>query len=76
LSSLASSGGTETMPIKSAMSSSAEWHRLREIIKEKSLRKDREYTLSSGERSGYYFDMKPTTLDPEGLNLIASIIYN
>src|ERR1700730_9644256 len=50
--------------------------RLKEIIKEKSLRRDREYTLSSGEKTGYYFDMKPTTLDPEAIHLLCPIIYN
>lgn len=58
-----------------SFTSSAEWLRLREIIRKKSLRNDREYVLSSGEKSGYYFDMKPTTLDPEGINLICSIAY-
>jgi orotate phosphoribosyltransferase len=63
------------MPNNNAFSSSAEWQRLREIIREKSLRKDKEYTLSSGERSGYYFDMKPTTFNPEALNLLCPILY-
>jgi orotate phosphoribosyltransferase len=57
------------------MSSSPEWLRLREIIREKSLRRDREYLLSSGEKSSYYFDMKPTTFDPEAINLICPMIY-
>jgi len=64
------------MPTKSAISSSAEWLRLREIIKEKSFRKDRVYTLSSGEQSGYYFDMKPTTFNSEGLSLTCEIMYD
>jgi orotate phosphoribosyltransferase len=64
------------MSTKSAISRSLEWQRLREIIREKSLRSDREYILSSGEKSGYYFDMKPTTFDPEAINLICPIIYN
>jgi orotate phosphoribosyltransferase len=50
--------------------------RLKEIIEKKSLRRDREYVLSSGEKSGYYFDMKPTTLDPEAINLLCPIMYN
>lgn len=54
---------------------SAEWRRLRDIIRQKSLRKDKEYILSSGEKSGYYFDMKPTTLDPEATNLLAPMLY-
>lgn len=52
-----------------------EWQRLRDIIKEKSLRKDREYVLSSGEKSAYYFDMKPTTMDPEAMNLLCPMLY-
>ena len=63
------------MSNNSAFASSAEWQRLREIIREKSLRKDKQYILSSGEKSSYYFDMKPTTLNPEGSNLISLIIY-
>jgi len=53
---------------------SADWLRLREIIKERSLRTDRAYTLSSGEKSGYYFDMKPTTFNTEGLRLISAMM--
>lgn len=45
--------------------------RLREIIAEKSLRKGA-FKLSSGKMSDYFFDMKPTMLDPEGANLIAN----
>jgi orotate phosphoribosyltransferase len=59
-----------------SLSSSREWQRLRDIISAKSLKKDREYILSSGERSAYYFDMKPTTLDPEAINLICPMLYN
>jgi orotate phosphoribosyltransferase len=58
-----------------ALSSSTEWQRLREIIKENSLKRDRQYQLSSGEKSGYYFDMKTTTFDPEALNLLCPMIY-
>jgi orotate phosphoribosyltransferase len=46
--------------------------RLREIIRDRSLRRGGEFTLSSGEVSEYFFDMKKTMLDPEGANLIAS----
>lgn len=44
--------------------------RLREIIAEKSFREG-EFTLSSGKKSDVFFNMKPTMLDPEGLNLMA-----
>ncbi len=55
---------------------SKEWQRLREIIKDKSLKLDREYVLSSGEKSAYYFDMKPTTMDPEAINLLCPMLYD
>lgn len=48
--------------------------RLLEIIRTQSLLKDREYLLASGERSNYYFDMKQTTHDPEGINLVADVL--
>jgi orotate phosphoribosyltransferase len=48
---------------------------LRQIIKEQSLKKDKTYTLASGKTSGYYFDMKPTTLDPEALSLLCPALY-
>jgi orotate phosphoribosyltransferase len=64
------------MSTNRGLSSSNEWRRLREIISERSLKKDREYLLSSGERSAYYFDMKPTTLDPEAMNLLCPMLYD
>lgn len=48
--------------------------RLLDIIKEKSLLKGREFVLSSGRSSNYYFIMKTTTMDPEGSNLVADLI--
>jgi orotate phosphoribosyltransferase len=59
-----------------ALRASPEWPRLREIIRERSLKTDRVYLLSSGEKSGYYFDMKPTIFSSEGLNLISTMIYD
>ena len=48
------------------MSRSWKRRRLRDIIYENSLLKDREFMLASGARSKYYFDMKMTTMaDPE-----------
>ncbi len=47
--------------------------RLREIIAEKSFREG-EFTLSSGRKSDVFFNLKPTMLDPEGLNLIADCV--
>jgi len=51
--------------------------RLLRIIKEKSfLTAGGPFKLASGEMSDYYLDMKPTTFSPEGLNLIADIVYD
>jgi orotate phosphoribosyltransferase len=50
--------------------------RLREIIRAQSLLKDREFQLSSGRRSNFYFDMKKTTLDPEGGVLVANLVFD
>jgi orotate phosphoribosyltransferase len=56
---------------------SAETDRLLEIIKAKSLLLEGgPFKLASGATSDYYLDMKPTTFDPEGLNLIADIIFD
>lgn len=51
--------------------------RLGEIILEKSFKysENPPFTLASGKQSHYYFNCKPTTLDPEGMNLIGSIIF-
>ncbi len=48
----------------------SDWARLREIIAKKSFREG-DFKLSSGRKSDVFFNMKPTMLDPEGLNLIA-----
>ena len=48
--------------------------RLAHIIEEKSLIRGSEMRLASGAVSKFYFDMKPTTFDPEGANLIAELI--
>jgi len=52
--------------------------RLAEIIAERSFKysDDPPFTLTSGRRSNFYFDCKPTTLDPEGMNLIGNIIFD
>ncbi len=51
----------------------AERKRLLEILRDKSLKIGR-FTLVSGMTSHYYFDSKPTTLDPEGGYLTALMI--
>ena len=52
--------------------------RLGKIILEKSFKysKNPPFTLASGKQSNYYFNCKPTTLDPEGMNLIGAIIFD
>lgn len=34
------------------------------------------FTLASGRQSNFYFNCKPTTLDPEGMNLIGEVIFD
>ncbi|MDA8125641.1 MAG: orotate phosphoribosyltransferase [Deltaproteobacteria bacterium] len=34
------------------------------------------FTLASGRKSNYYFNCKPTTLDPEGMNLIGALVFD
>ncbi len=52
--------------------------RLAKIIIERSFKysEDPPFTLASGNKSNYYFNCKPTTLDPEGMNLIGEIIFD
>jgi orotate phosphoribosyltransferase len=52
--------------------------RLAEIILERSFQysDNPPFTLVSGRKSNYYFNCKPTTLDPEGMNLIGTIIFD
>jgi orotate phosphoribosyltransferase len=52
--------------------------RLGEIILDRSFKysEDPPFTLASGKKSNFYFNCKPTTLDPEGMNLIGAIIFD
>lgn len=52
--------------------------RLAEIILERSFKysDNPPFTLASGRQSNFYFNCKPTTLDPEGMNLIGEIIFD
>jgi orotate phosphoribosyltransferase len=52
--------------------------RLAGIIAKRSFqyREDPPFTLVSGRKSNYYFNCKPTTFDPEGMNLIGNIIFD
>ena len=45
------------------------------IAKSFKYRDDPPFTLASGRTSNYYFNCKPTTLDPEGMNLIGEILF-
>jgi len=48
--------------------------RLIEIVREKSLSTGDNITLASGKSSAFYFNTKPTMMDPEGASLIAELI--
>jgi len=56
------------------MSRDADRARLIEIIKARSFTTGGEVKLASGRSSNFYFNMKPTMLDPEGAQLIGSLI--
>lgn len=56
------------------MSKSASRARLIEIIRKRSFGRG-EITLASGRKSDFYFNLKPTMLDPEGAALLAELTY-
>ena len=56
------------------MSKSANRARLLEIIRKRSFGRG-EITLASGRKSDFYFNLKPTMLDPEGATLLAELTY-
>jgi orotate phosphoribosyltransferase len=49
--------------------------RLLKIIKTESLLTGSDFTLASGQRSGFFFDMKKTMFHPEGASLVGEIIF-
>ena len=57
-----------------ALSKSASRARLAEIIRKRSFGRG-EITLASGRKSDFYFNLKPTMLDPEGASLLADLTY-
>src|ERR1700745_4032456 len=63
-------------PIKRnfALSKSASRARLAEIIRKRSFGRG-EITLASGRKSDFYFNLKPTMLDPEGAALLAELSF-
>jgi orotate phosphoribosyltransferase len=54
------------------VSKSASRARLAEIIRRRSFGRG-EITLASGRKSDFYFNLKPTMLDPEGASLLAEL---
>jgi orotate phosphoribosyltransferase len=50
--------------------------RLIAIVKRRSFSTGAETRLVSGRSSSFYFDMKPTMLDPEGAHLIGELVLN
>ena len=59
---------------KPALSKSASRARLAEIIRKRSFGRG-EITLASGRKSDFYFNLKPTMLDPEGAALLAELSF-
>ena len=57
------------------MSISASRARLKKIIAKRSFGRG-EITLASGRKSDFYFNLKPTMLDPEGAALLAELTYD
>jgi orotate phosphoribosyltransferase len=56
------------------VSKSASRARLADIIRARSFGRG-EITLASGRKSDFYFNLKPTMLDPEGATLLAELTY-
>src|SRR5665213_4608110 len=61
-------------PENLALSKSASRARLAEIIRKRSFGRG-EITLSSGRKSDFYFNLKPTMCDPEGAALLAELTF-
>jgi orotate phosphoribosyltransferase len=61
-------------PLEETLSKSASRARLHEIIRKRSFGRG-EVTLASGRKSDFYFNLKPTMLDPEGATLLAELTY-
>jgi orotate phosphoribosyltransferase len=50
--------------------------RLLAIIRRESLLQNRDFRLSSGRSSNFFFDMKKTMFDPEGVSLLADLLFD
>ncbi|HPL10207.1 MAG: orotate phosphoribosyltransferase [Smithellaceae bacterium] len=61
-----------------SMDSTKARERLGRIILERSFKysENPPFTLASGRLSNFYFNCKPTTLDPEGMNLIGLVVFD
>src|SRR5579863_2426806 len=61
---------------RTLMTDSSKREQLRRIITERSFEysAEKKFRLASGKMSNYYFDLKPTMLDPTGLDLLADLI--
>jgi orotate phosphoribosyltransferase len=64
-----------TFSTRAAVSISASRARLAKIIAKRSFGRG-EITLASGRKSDFYFNLKPTMLDPEGAALLAELTYD
>ena len=62
------------LPENNALSKSASRARLAEIIRKRSFGRG-EIVLASGRKSDFYFNLKPTMLDPEGAALLAELAF-
>jgi orotate phosphoribosyltransferase len=60
--------------VRKTLSKSASRARLHDIIRRRSFGRG-EVTLASGRKSDFYFNLKPTMLDPEGAALLAEVTY-
>ena len=75
MSRLPSTANILRLPLREiALSKSASRARLAEIIRKRSFGRG-EVTLASGRKSNFYFNLKPTMLDPEGATLLAELTY-
>lgn len=54
----------------------AKKQRLRELVSRRSLLRNRDFVLSSGRPSRFFFDMKRTLLDPEGAVLAGELLFD
>jgi len=61
------------VPMNQAMPRDTRNQRLKELLRTKSFKRGK-FTLSSGEESSVFFDVKMTSLDPEGAWLSADLI--